>query len=197
MDLGENGLVGEDRAERMGSAAIVVGALIAGLTLRWLWLGRASLWYDEGYTAWMVSHPAGEIIRLIRFDTAPPLYYLLLRGWVNCFGRSEFALRAMSACLSSITLLLFYPLAMKVLRDRLVAALALVLFAISFMQVEHGREARFYSMMALLGEIGLLLVLRALRGPAIWVYLALILTWAMSLYTNNMMAFYLLGLGLA
>jgi uncharacterized membrane protein len=192
------GNLNEDNpCERIGSAVIVLAALIGGIALRWVWLGRASLWYDEGYTAWMVSHPAREIIRLIRFDTAPPLYYLLLRAWVNCFGSSEFALRSMSALISSIALMLFYPLVMKVLRDRLVSSLALVLFAISFMQVEHGREARFYPMMALLGEIGLLLVLRALKGRAVWVYLALILTWTASLYTNNMMAFYLVGLAIA
>jgi mannosyltransferase len=195
--VASNSLADESRAERIGAAMVVVVALVVGVALRWVWLGEASLWYDEGYTAWMVSHPMGEIIRLIRADTAPPLYYLLLRVWVDCFGHGEAALRSMSAMISTVALLAFYPLAMKLLRDRLVASLATVLFAISVMQVQHGREARFYSMMALLGEIGLFLILAAVEGPSIWVYLGSILCWAVSLYTNNMMLFYLGGLGVA
>ncbi len=197
MCVSSNSLGDDSQAERAGAAVIVIVALVVGVALRWVWLGQASLWYDEGYTAWIVSHPVGEIIRLIRADTAPPLYYVLLRLWVDCFGHSEGALRSMSAMMASVSLLLFYPLAMKLLRDRLIASLATVLFASSVMQVQHGREARFYSMMALLGEVGLFLVLAALEEPSIWVYLGLILCWAMSLYTNNMMLFYLGGLGVA
>src|ERR1700753_2523443 len=72
-------------------------AICGGIVLRWIALGRPSLWYDEGYTAWIVSHPIAEIMRLIQTDTAPPLYYVLLRGWVNVFGHSETALRSLSA----------------------------------------------------------------------------------------------------
>jgi len=145
----------------------------------------------------LVSHPAGQIVRLIQADTAPPLYYILLRGWVNVFGHGEVALRSLSALISSIVLVLFYPLALRILRHRASAAVAVMLLAASYMQVEHGREVRFYPLMALLAELALWLVLQAVERPARWRYAVIILVWALSLYTNNIMAFYLAGLGLA
>ena len=68
---------------------------IVGIALRFRRLGANSLWFDEGYTAWMVSHPLRQIVRLIRYDTAPPLYYMALRAWVLVFGDSEAGLRSM------------------------------------------------------------------------------------------------------
>src|SRR5271165_5549902 len=88
--------------------AIVSGAAVAGgIALRWSGLGRKSLWLDEGYTAWVVSNPWQQIVRIISVDTAPPLYYLLLRGWTQLFGFSEAALRSMSALMATVALFVF------------------------------------------------------------------------------------------
>ena len=48
-------------------------------------------WYRMGFR---------RSFHIIRADTAPPLYYILLRGWVRVFGFSESALRSMSALMS-------------------------------------------------------------------------------------------------
>jgi mannosyltransferase len=168
--------------------------IVAGICLRWVYLGRLSLWFDEGYTAWLVSLPATQIVRTVHVDTAPPLFYLLLRMWTLLFGRSEFALRSLSAVCASIALLIFYPLAIRVLRDRRVAVVALAIFAVSVLQVAYAHDARFYALMTLLAEMDLFLVLLAIDGPSAWKYFALIVAWALSLYSNNMMAVYLLAL---
>ncbi|HSV13111.1 MAG TPA: glycosyltransferase family 39 protein [Tepidisphaeraceae bacterium] len=171
--------------------------LSIGVFLRWFHLGRESLWFDEGYTAWVISLSPAQLIRAIRVDTAPPLYYLLLHGWAGLFGRSEFALRSLSALFSTASLLLFYPLAFRFLSDRRLAAAALALFAVSEMQVAYAHEARLYTLVTLLAEIDLLLVLQAIdRPPAWWRYLLMIVAWTISLYTNNMLAVYLAALGL-
>jgi uncharacterized membrane protein len=171
--------------------------LSIGVFLRWFHLGRESLWFDEGYTAWVVSLSPANLIRAVRVDTAPPLYYLLLHGWTVLFGRSEFALRSMSALFATASVLLFYPLAKRFLVDRWVAAAAVALFAVSEMQVAFAHEARFYTLITLLAEINLLLVLQAIdRKPARWRYAVMIAAWTASLYTNNMLAIYLTGLGL-
>ena len=83
--------------------ALIVAIIAGGCVLRFWGLDHQSLWFDEGYSAWMITHPARQIVHLIRYDVSPPLYYLLLRAWTQSFGDSEFALRAMSAvagCLS-------------------------------------------------------------------------------------------------
>lgn len=172
-------------------------AIGVGIALRWAQLGRASLWFDEGYTAWVVSLSPGRIVQVIRADTAPPLYYLLLRAWVGMFGHSEAALRSLSAVMATASLLIFYPLALRLLRDRWAVAVAVALFAVCQMQVSYAHEARFYALMALLAEVDLLLVLRALDGPSMGKYVGLILAWTAGLYVNSMMAIYLAALGLA
>jgi uncharacterized membrane protein len=176
---------------------ITLVAIGVGIGLRWAQLGKASLWFDEGYTAWVVSLPASRIVQVIRVDTAPPLYYLLLRGWVAIFGHSEAALRSLSAVFATASLLIFYPLALRLLRDRRAVAVAVALFAVCEMQVAYAHEARFYALMALLAEVDLLLVLSALDGPSVWKYAGLVMAWTASLYVNNIMAVYLAALGLA
>lgn len=137
-------------------------ALLVGIGLRWLKLGEQSLWFDEGYTAWVVSHAPLDLIHIMRADTAPPFYYLLLRGWTQLFGSSETAMRSMSALIATLSLLLYFPLAAVLLRDRVAVAVAVSLFAVTEMQVAYAHEARFYSLMTLLAEIDLLLVLMVL-----------------------------------
>jgi uncharacterized membrane protein len=176
---------------------VTVVAILVGLVLRWVRLGHESLWFDEGYTAWVVSLSPTEMIRAIRVDTAPPLYYLLLRGWANVFGHSEAALRAMSALTSSLSLILFVPIARRILCEPWAVAAAVALFAVSEMQVAYAHEARFYSLITLLAAIDLLLVLLAIDRPSRWWWPAMIVAWTASLYTNNMMAVYLAALALA
>src|ERR1700683_1496261 len=131
---------------------VVLVLTLAGICLRWIFLGRSSLWFDEGYTAWLVSLPAEHLVRNLRVDTAPPLYYLLLRGLSILVGRDEFVLRSFSAVCASLSLVIFYPLSMRILRDRWAAAVALALFAVSVLQVAYAHDARFYPLMTLLAE---------------------------------------------
>src|ERR1700678_1455240 len=124
---------------------------IVGIALRFRRLGANSLWFDEGYTAWMVSHPLRQIVRLIRYDTAPPLYYMALRAWVLVFGDSEAGLRSMSALAGTITLGLVWLMARRALTTGAAQFAAVGLAAFSTLAVELSREARGYSLAAMLG----------------------------------------------
>lgn len=69
----------------LGGAAFLIGA------------GRESLWYDEAFSAAVVSHSPAEIWQITSADHHPPLYYLMLKAFSALFGSSEQALRALSA----------------------------------------------------------------------------------------------------
>ncbi len=176
--------------------ALTILAICVGILLRWVQLGARSLWFDEGYTAWVISLKPAEIIRMIRADTAPPLYYLILREWTQMFGRSEAAMRSLSAVFATLTLPVFFLLARRVLKKPWAVTAAVWIFSLSYMQVDYAHEARFYSMLALLGAMDLYLVLLACEKWTVSRIVCLILAWTLSLYTNNMMAVYLAFLGI-
>lgn len=171
--------------------------LAVGIGLRFSQLNRESLWLDEGYTAWMVGHSASEILRLVRADTAPPLYYLLLHAWTRVFGHSEIGLRSMSALASSLTLILFARLANHCLNKKSAVAVAVWSLAFGFRQLYFAQEARFYALMALCVVAAFLCILNHLQSAGRrWIFGISILLTA-SLYIHNMMIPYVGAIFLA
>jgi mannosyltransferase len=174
-------------------AAAWLGAAV-GIFFRAHRLGAESLWFDEGYTAWMVSHSPAEIVRLIRADTAPPLYYLLLHGWTVLFGRSEIALRSLSTLSSILTLFIAMRIARRMLRNPAAVAAVTWLMSLSYLQIWFAREARAYALMGLLGVTAFNCLLRHLAARHRRWLIPLPLLIAAAMYTHNMMAPYVLGL---
>ena len=87
-------------AELRESGAVTVLAPLAGLlALSLLMRTRdidAGLWIDEGLSVGIASHPLFEIPGLLTQDGSPPLYYLLLHGWMQLVGSDEAATHALS-----------------------------------------------------------------------------------------------------
>ncbi len=88
-----------------------VWQLVPLLWLAWalrVWrLDAQSLWYDEGYSVYLGSHLAlDQALDLTVRDIVPPLYYLLLRGWLPFTGTSEYALRFLSVLLGVVAVAL-------------------------------------------------------------------------------------------
>ncbi len=168
--------------------------MLCAVLLRWLNLGKQSLWVDEGFMAWVSRLSPPEIIRAIRFDTSPPLYYIMEHYWANLFGNSETALRALSTFFGTISLPVFYFLAKKILQDQKAVALAVWLFALHGMQIWYSRDARFYAVMSFLSLVSLyaLILFLEKRSKALFACIALSLT--AGLYIHNMMFFYVLAL---
>ncbi len=177
-------------------AAFIALALL-GVGLRWFELGRQSLWFDEGYSAWVATLSPGHIIRIIQNDVSPPLYYLLLHGWTVCFGESETALRALSAAAGTVALCIFMDLTLRLTASWPARILAMALFALSPMAVQFSQEARSYS-------LGAMLALGSLWGMFVFLsegrrlpFLIALLCAAASVWLHNMMWFYLAALNAA
>jgi uncharacterized membrane protein len=186
----------ESPAAMMVGGALLIIAVLAGIVLRWYHLGRQSLWFDEGYTAWAVGLSPSDIVRFAQNTDAPPLYFLLQHYWRNLFGNSEYALRGVSALCGTLALPVFYAFARKVLKDRMAVTLAVWLFAFSLMQLWYSQEARYYALASLLALIGLYALVLFLETRAVTLFAAIVASIVCSLYTHNMMLFYLLALDL-
>jgi len=187
----------ESPTKRIGARLawlIAWAGVVAGILFRILHLGSQSLWFDEGYTAWMVAHSPMQIIHLIRADTAPPLYYLMLHAWTQIFGRSESALRSLSTLLSVLTLLLGLDIARRMLRNPAAIAAAAWAVAFSYLQFWYAREARAYALMGFLGVALFDCLLCHLAAQTRRWLAPIAILIAAAMYTHNMMAPYVIAL---
>jgi hypothetical protein len=185
-------------ARRNWTIAAVGSAVVLGAWVRLAGIGTLSLWFDEGYTAWVINHPAGQMLHLIGADTSPPLYYIALRAWAGAFGRSEAALRGFSAFCGIATIGLVAAIAGRLLnKSPLAIAGATWLFALNWFAVAYCQEARSYELTALLTAMMLYCLLSHLSRPH-WAWLAgFIAAAAIGLYVNNFMILYVAALGMA
>lgn len=142
-----------------GALAVVVGA---GVLLRLS--TRSELWLDEALTVHLAELPLGQLPDALRRDGAPPLYYLLLHGWMRLFGDGNQAVRMLSATFSVATLPLAFFAGRRLGGPR-VGVAALVLLATSPFAIRYATEARMYALVALLTTAGWLAVARALEEP--------------------------------
>jgi uncharacterized membrane protein len=60
--------------------AIVAGVLLVAIVFRFV--TKSDLWLDEALTVNIAHAPLSDLVDLLKRDGAPPLYYLLLHGWM-------------------------------------------------------------------------------------------------------------------
>lgn len=142
------------RARRAPFLLAAVGFLLVATRL------RIGLGYDESCSWWVIAGGWDELAARLRFDSAPPFYFILLKLWTGIFGDSEPALRALSV----IAYLLLVP-AMRALalawrrgsddRNPHLPLTAAALAIISPVAIAHAASARMYALYALLGTLSL------------------------------------------
>src|SRR4051812_43400092 len=89
---------GARRQAIVGAAAVAAPAALA----RW---PRRALWLDGAQSVAIARSSMGGIVDGLRADGAPPLYYVLLHGWMKVFGEGDAAVRSLSALLGIAGLL--------------------------------------------------------------------------------------------
>lgn len=139
---------------------------VLGLTLRLPTLSR-SLWLDESYSAWFSALPLHELWTSVPlYETHPPVFYTLLKGWSTVFGNGEAALRSLSVLASTGSILLVAvsgrALRAGALGDR-VALLAALLLAVNRGSIQYAQQSRPYALETLLASATILFSLILLR----------------------------------
>ena len=123
---------------------------LLGGWLRFRALDAKSLWLDEAFSIWMAGHGPAEMLGwLVRIDQHPPLYYLLLSGWMRLFGDGQGTVRALSALFSTSTIPILYALTRRLTHDRVTSLLAALLLALSPFHVRFAQETRMYALLTL------------------------------------------------
>src|SRR5690242_5964496 len=104
-----------------GSPALLLALITAaGAVLRFATLSTQSFWLDEAIAINSARLDIGGMIdSLARTEGNPPLYFLLLDGWMRLFGTSEAAVRSLSAVIGTATILLGYEIGRRLATVRI------------------------------------------------------------------------------
>lgn len=148
-------------------AAIAVAAIsLLALALRLHNLTYHSLWFDEAISVRWARSDVPTILAVgfqLVEDRLPPLYYLLLHGWVRLAGDGEMALRLPSVLLGVALVPLLYAVGAR-LFGRSVGVLAALLAALNPFLIWYAQEARMYALAALWAGLGVACFLNALTA---------------------------------
>lgn len=167
--------------------------------LRFFRLDAQSFWNDEGNSASLSARSPELIVEGTASDIHPPLYYLLLHGWRQLAGDSEFALRALSAFAGVLLVAGTFALGRHLFAGTTLPALvATLITAFNPALVYYSQEARMYELLgllAVLATLSLYLFRPWLAGRRrTWSYgLAYLLLVVAGLYTHYFFAAMLLA----
>ncbi|NEO99687.1 MAG: hypothetical protein F6K58_13610 [Symploca sp. SIO2E9] len=87
-----------------------------------------------------------DTIRVLAVEDSqhPPLYYIMTRWWVQCWGDSIMVTRSISALLSLLAFPCIYWLCLELFRTPLVGWISVALIAVSPLHILYAQEAREY-----------------------------------------------------
>jgi hypothetical protein len=149
--------------------ALTAVLLLAGIT-RILHIGDQALWIDEGATYFILNQP--DLIEALRLrDHHPPVYFLLLSGWLRLAGDSVVAMRLFSAFFSILSVAAVVPLARAIHRGdpwfsaSSVPLLAALTLALSDPEVVLAQDARMYALRTFLVILSALFYVRWTQQP--------------------------------
>ncbi len=187
----------------------LIPLLWLAFALRVWGLGSQSLWYDEGYSAYLGAHLSpGQALDLTVRDIVPPLYYLMLQLWTPFAGTSEYALRFLSVLLGLVAVALLALIGRHLVRSATSPSdgaaiewgglLSGALAAIAPVLIWLSQDARMYGPLVTWGLLATWGLLRAVSTTATaksrrrgWVLFAG--AGLAALYTHTVAAFWLSG----
>jgi uncharacterized membrane protein len=188
--------------------ALLALALVTGVGMRFYHLGLQQMDIDEGATWTGVSMPTlGEVVATERrIDPGKlALYDLMLHEWIDLFGDSLEAMRAMSAVLGTIAIVLVFAAVRGACRGpgsadavavgEVAGSLAALAVATNLALVISDRTARMYSLTLAAELAQIVLFLRARRIGGLHNYVGVACFSALAVAANFSALFLLLAEG--
>jgi len=127
----------------------LIPILLLATAVRLYDLTAAAIWGDEGSSLLLARYSLAGIWEHAAFDVHPPLYFMLLHGWIGLFGEGILPIRLLSALAGIATVGLGVCLVDR-LATRRAAIIAGVLLALLPTAVRYSQEVRMYSLLGLL-----------------------------------------------
>ncbi len=126
---------------------LIIIIIFIGFLLRLYNLSYQNIWLDEAFSIYHSQQSLAHILDLK--DNTPPLYYLLLNGWIQITGSSELSARLLSVFFGTISIFIIYLLGSLIFNKK-AGIYSAFLLAISPVHIYYSQEARTYSLLFLL-----------------------------------------------
>jgi mannosyltransferase len=159
---------------------------------RFYYLGNLGIWADEGYTAYISKKGLFKIVELLKFDSAPPLYYLVVSPFLKIID-NELFLRLPSAIAGCLTVILIFIVGRKLV-DKKTGFYAAFVLGLSPLHIYYSQEARNYSLLALFSVCAFYFFIRIKDRNLVLNYIAYSLFCLCVLYTHNLGLFFYLAI---
>ena len=169
----------------------LTGLVLVGALFRFHRIAADSMWVDEYWAVYLATGrgdaifnmPQREIIQSPPKTTFvdaphiwhiwtgldsvihPPLYYLVLRGWIDLFGDSDLSVRALSASFSLAIIILLFDIIRR-LQGPWPGLIGAAFATFAPAQIVYSQQARPYTMLVFLGLLVLEAMLSIQRGPS-------------------------------
>ena len=177
------------RTQQVLLALIVIGAFF-----RLYLLGAKSIWLDEAFSISLTQRSLLDMLSMmVRTDTHPPLYYLMLKFWL-LFSRREDWVRLLSALFSIASIPVMYLLVRTLYKDKRAGLLGAAILVFSPFQIWYAQETRMYAALTFFVLASAFFFIRALQSGSIIDWLGYVFTTVLALYTDNGAIWYLLTL---
>ncbi len=151
-------------AARVASAWPAMVVLVVAALLRLHDVAADRFWKNELFSLTWVRHPFAWLVgEGMRIETNPPLYYIVLKGWVAVFGTGEAAARMPSVLAGVIAVGLTIKLGRELGNPR-AGLLGGLLLAVTPVQIVYSHEARAYGLLPMFAVMAMIGANRLLRA---------------------------------
>ncbi len=186
----------ESKLDKQKSLIGLLIIIAIALCLRFISMGRDSLWFDEAISYLTANLSITEIINNTIKDPHPPLYYLFLHYWLRLVPDNDMAVRFLGTILNLLLIPLTFFLAFDLLKRYSLALISAFIIAISPFQIAYSHELRMYSLLMLLTTFLIWSYWRASNNGKWYWWLLFFLTALLSIYTHLFSFFVLAGIGI-
>lgn len=142
---------------------ILLLLMVVGAIIRFYELTAPSLWLDELFSM-NGSDPGTTLREVYEYSKGdqPPLFFILLHGWLKLFGYTDFAGRALTVVYGLMGIPAIYFLGKEFKNER-VGLMTAMITTINWFHADMSREIRFYPLVFLLSTLSYLFFLRSIK----------------------------------
>ncbi|MFX1391952.1 MAG: glycosyltransferase family 39 protein [Promethearchaeota archaeon] len=168
--------------------------LTVSIFLRIINITSEQIWADEAISIHIAKLSINDFWKAIIRDIHPPLYYVILKGWIFIFGDSILSFRMLSVVFSILALPILFLIG-KEIKNESLGFIIIFFYSISPFAIYYANEIRSYTLIHLLFTISIYFSIRILKDPEnIRNYIMIGIVGTLLIYTHYMGVVYMMSL---